>query len=341
VSRSRAGVWICGLAISCLGTLMGHSPAVGQLTLDGLTEAFEAGPLYTVGRLDGQGCDVFGRIADAVISEQGRLYVLDAVWHRVSVITDSGSCIQSIGREGNGPGEFAQPERLLHRRDTLYVLDPGNARIERFQTGAGELVHLPSIPLPVRAVDMCFLGERLYLISPSEEHSVHEIDLAGRLRQSFGRMEESGDPTLRVVHQAGRLRCHDAGNVLVVAARQMPHVHIYSSEGERRSQGVIPGFEPMELVIREGRIIGFRPGLWGFDYTVSILALDRAQVLIQFGSPTEVGYQSTYQVLLNLETGVFTRHERGPHIFAVEANWLVVSVADDLVPRLAVYRTQP
>ncbi len=64
-----------------------------------------------------------------------------------------GQHVRTIGRQGSGPGEFAQVVGLDWAPDgTLWVVDPGNARISLFDTagaylrahrGLGGMVRLP------------------------------------------------------------------------------------------------------------------------------------------------------------------------------------------------------
>lgn len=73
------------------------------------TIAVDPTPLYTVGRADGDGPDVFGRIRDVAFTEGGELVVLDDLARRVVVFDTTGRHRATIGRAGEGPGELRQP----------------------------------------------------------------------------------------------------------------------------------------------------------------------------------------------------------------------------------------
>lgn len=61
------------------------------------------------------------------------IYVLDASAHRVIVFDSSGNHLRTLGREGNGPGELAQPWGLsVSPGGTVYVDDFGNSGIVAF-----------------------------------------------------------------------------------------------------------------------------------------------------------------------------------------------------------------
>lgn len=66
----------------------------------------------SLGGADAQGDDVFGRISDVVVDEAGSLYVLDRRNDQVKVFDASGKYLRTIGRRGQGPGEFEGPINL-------------------------------------------------------------------------------------------------------------------------------------------------------------------------------------------------------------------------------------
>jgi hypothetical protein len=46
---------------------------------------------------------------DVAVDRQGRMYVVDGISRRVQVFDASGTYLQTLGREGQGPGEFGRP----------------------------------------------------------------------------------------------------------------------------------------------------------------------------------------------------------------------------------------
>jgi 6-bladed beta-propeller len=85
-----------------------------------------------IGSMDGEN-DAFGRIMSAAFDSKGRIYVADDNHRRVSVFTADGRFVQHLGREGEGPGEFSTPWRVVvDPRDSVFVWDPGLARVTVF-----------------------------------------------------------------------------------------------------------------------------------------------------------------------------------------------------------------
>jgi hypothetical protein len=87
-----------------------------------------------IGRAEGEGPDVFGRVAAIEADAGGRIFVLDSQAREVRVFDPDGRHLRTMGREGEGPGEFLAPVGLsIHPSDgRLWVVDGRNARYTLF-----------------------------------------------------------------------------------------------------------------------------------------------------------------------------------------------------------------
>lgn len=89
----------------------------------------------------------FGAVVDVAPAADGRIVVADAGANHMKVLGPDGALQDSIGRKGQGPGEF---ERLrdvaVARGDSIYALDGGQRRISVFDP-AGELAYTVSASL--------------------------------------------------------------------------------------------------------------------------------------------------------------------------------------------------
>lgn len=72
---------------------------------------------------------VYKRIA---ADEHGRVFIADIQQLKIHVFDSDGSWIQSIGRQGRGPGEFQQISELKIVSDQLYAIDANQRRINVF-----------------------------------------------------------------------------------------------------------------------------------------------------------------------------------------------------------------
>ncbi len=68
---------------------------------------------------------------DMVMDAEERIYILDSGNHRIQIFSPKGKYLRTIGRLGQGPGEFRQPLSIdIDSRGYLYVLDRWNNRIQ-------------------------------------------------------------------------------------------------------------------------------------------------------------------------------------------------------------------
>ena len=75
----------------------------------------------------------FGRIRDIAWDSRGRLLVADDLGPHLKVFEADGSHVLTVGREGEGPGEFSAPSRIVvDTSDSVYVWDAGQSRIHVF-----------------------------------------------------------------------------------------------------------------------------------------------------------------------------------------------------------------
>lgn len=66
------------------------------------------------------------------VDQDGDIYVDQPQEGLIRVYDGAGRYVRTIGRRGTGPGEFANPDPLGWRGDTLFVADLGNMRVTLF-----------------------------------------------------------------------------------------------------------------------------------------------------------------------------------------------------------------
>lgn len=82
--------------------------------------------LYTVGAMDGEDWETLGTIASVGFDSRGHLHVLDEGAKRVVVVDGEGQLVRTVGKDGDGPGEFSSPTAFaLLSGDRLAVFDFG------------------------------------------------------------------------------------------------------------------------------------------------------------------------------------------------------------------------
>lgn len=85
----------------------------------------------TIGEMESENeALVFFMPSDIAFDSQGNIYVLDTGNHRIQKFDAGGNYLTTIGREGQGPGEFQYPQALaIDSKNFLYISDMGNRKI--------------------------------------------------------------------------------------------------------------------------------------------------------------------------------------------------------------------
>ena len=85
-----------------------------------------------------------------LVDPAGNMYVLDAGNFRIQKFDPQGRFLLTIGKEGQGPGEFEDlPAVYISPDETLYAL--GRNKLQRFKADG---THLSSLPLSHRLIDL-------------------------------------------------------------------------------------------------------------------------------------------------------------------------------------------
>ncbi len=82
--------------------------------------------------------NLIGRLGQFDVDDDGRVYVADAMQHRVHVFDSEGRHLTHFGREGGGPGEFRSMGALNYSNGYLYIYDPQLMRLTAFSLNTYE-----------------------------------------------------------------------------------------------------------------------------------------------------------------------------------------------------------
>jgi len=160
-------------------------------------------PSLRVGRIEGDPAYLFGDVVDAVRLADGRIFVADRQAQQVRVFDPRGRHLRTLGRTGDGPGEFRRLSDLSslpgdsvaawdrqHGRLTILTPDGELARVartswDRFNT-LGGLHHLGDRRFVMTgSLSSYYVEDRPSGTIERPATSVHVIDAEGAIR-TFG-----------------------------------------------------------------------------------------------------------------------------------------------------------
>jgi hypothetical protein len=116
-ARAHAGDWQ-GKVATANGVKTVSNPATGFAA----PATVKLPELWRLGGDSESEEEFFGVISDIDIDEQGNVYLLDSQLSECKIYTKDGEFVRSIGREGEGPGEFRRPVSMFFTGDKIAVV---------------------------------------------------------------------------------------------------------------------------------------------------------------------------------------------------------------------------
>ena len=97
-------------------------------------------PELSIGEVDGPEELLFGRIASIAVDDDRNVYVMDRQAQEVRVFDSEGSYVETLGRPGEGPGEFGRADAVAVLSDgRVAVRDPIRRLIHVFGPAKGDI----------------------------------------------------------------------------------------------------------------------------------------------------------------------------------------------------------
>ncbi|HUF51882.1 MAG TPA: hypothetical protein VMN60_13740 [Longimicrobiales bacterium] len=142
---SAAAVTLGALAVvSCSGPRASAAPYIDELPAITVVEDLR------IGSLDDPD-EGFSRIGSMAVGDDGEVYVVDGAAREVRVFSPDGERLRTIGRSGQGPGEFSSPGGIGLLGDTLWVHDGTARRLTWFGPSGDVLFTTPALGTPVES----------------------------------------------------------------------------------------------------------------------------------------------------------------------------------------------
>lgn len=137
---------------------------------------------------------IFGRISSTAIAidDEGNTYIGDSIKNTIHIFTADGIYNGSIGREGDGPGEFRGIAAVKVYGHQIYVMDSRSYRITVFDISSKEIVESFNIPFTAELVSGTVAIPGNFHLTPDRNHILIVFDIAYMASES----EDTGDPVL-------------------------------------------------------------------------------------------------------------------------------------------------
>jgi 6-bladed beta-propeller len=99
-----------------------------------------------IGALAETGPDMFGSITDFAVDRLGRVWVFEGQAQEIRVFDGDGRYVRTVGRQGEGPGEFNRVIGMDWGTDgNLWIADPSNNRLSVVDTTGAFVASHPTI----------------------------------------------------------------------------------------------------------------------------------------------------------------------------------------------------
>ena len=243
---SRPKMWSYrkgGLFLGILGLLLGITSAATEQVIENVAGVRvihnERGGLWQkspkvsielvrkIGDIDTEDENVaFNYPSDVAVDKDGNIYILDTGNSRIQKFGPDGNYLATIGRKGQGPGEFIMPDGIDFDRDgNLVVADSAQSRIQVIISGGKDAKNVVLRDRVIRGVRSLRSGNyavrEATFSSPTVEREAkkpNEVSLFkilapdGRIMNEFGKLTDFGEPLTNEVGNASVLDVdtHDA-----------------------------------------------------------------------------------------------------------------------------------
>lgn len=185
----------------------------------------------------------FGTPYDVVVDGRGNIFILDERNTRIQKFSPEGMFLLSIGRHGQGPGDFQSPSSMdIDNADRLYVFDYGNRRIQVMTPEGKAERGIKLASLSTDKIRLLKSGEIVMggggLVHLREVMRSREklpflltiVDSKGKMQKSFGEMKNYGDGNVTAWANWISLDIDGEDNICV-AFRHQNRIEKYSLDG--------------------------------------------------------------------------------------------------------------
>ena len=206
----------------------------------------------------------FNRPYDITMDKEGNLYILDTGNDRIQKFNPEGKYLDTIGRQGQGPGEFQNPLSLdIDSQGKLYVADQVAKKIHIFNPNGKAYKTLKISKYRIHYARYCepelvALGGLSRFVSPDEQNLpklIKVFNLKGKLQYEFGDIFDYKDNWVNLWANWFYFDVDDEG-CFYLAFRHQNRIEKYSPGGDlmwKADRKLNYDTKPMDKGSTEGR----------------------------------------------------------------------------------------
>ena len=222
------------------------------------TTGFETN-LY--GRDDGEEHELLVFVQDVAHDGHGTIFILDADprsnrstnLRKVYMVDKEGQYLGSLGSEGEGPGEFMHPRKLIVAEQGNALLVLGEERhIDVFRRNdSGSFSYSERIGMPTAVSEACMMRNHLYYLRYDADSGnvIHKYTLDGQHITGFGDPYKSSNRyTVRQLSGRGHIVCNQQQGVLGYVRSFVPVLTGFDENGVLLWRIKVDGINPMTEV---------------------------------------------------------------------------------------------
>lgn len=227
---------------------------------------------------------VIGQVIDIGLASSGDILVFDSEDHDIKVFASDGEYVRSIGRKGQGPGEFEFTPFALSISEEGWFIAPDGRTIHLYDASGDSYQLREEFNVENTTRDACILNGNIYLQGFTAERpgqSVHVYSRDGEHIRSFGPTYQSENSHVRQSLSSGDIACDRATNRIVLAFHYIPLVYGFTPEGVLEWVSRIHPFDGVPVKQTGERSLTHMWGTPGGDVIQTLTDLPGASVAVQ------------------------------------------------------------
>jgi hypothetical protein len=218
-------------------------------------DSFAFDTLHTLGKLEGSGAEVIGRIVSVDVDADGRVLILDSQTPSLLVYDSTGNLVATHSARGSGPGEMLGPRSARwERAGAIRLLDPRNARMQRYTLNGQGIADAGAVPSEIVGSGLCRIGDEWFTQQLAPDGMLHGLDDGGRRLVTFAPMldisqfvDQGVGPLMAVVFAAGPIACVETPDIVLALPTSLPTVRAFSPDGQPLWEVELDGYVPLEV----------------------------------------------------------------------------------------------